>query len=199
MKRSITLFSFFLFIASSAFAAQELYDVHVDAYPDPERVIERSLPVCFDRALIKNKEQSLEAKNTVNDILEVCERVAKLKGLTVVPSSKGRDCLHIGFEWEVSEAQRADNGANSTCWRFYNAMFCSHRSALQTLYGKGLKFNFFDNGFAPPRKVLEVQTSMTSEARGFRRHTAEVLCRAAFHDYPKKLKDKAYEVEPTLD
>lgn len=198
MQRTYTLVFFLVATWCALGTAQPRYDVHVDAFPDPDRIIDKSLPICFDSSLIKSKDQSLEAKNTVSDILDVCERVAKLKGLKVMPSSKGRDCLHIGFEWEDSEAERSGNGS-SRCWRFYNALFCSTRNSSGKLYGKGLKFYFYDNGFAPPRKVLELQTSMTSENRGFRRNTAEVLCRAAFQDYPKKLKDQSYEVEPKFD
>lgn len=197
MRLTYTLF--LALFALPAWSETTLYEIHVDGYPDPERIIDRTLPICFDRSMIKKKDDSLETKNTLQDIIEVCERVAKIKGLTVYPASRGRDCLHVGFEWDVSEAQRSESGSNQTCWRFYNAMFCSARSTSTPLYGKGLKLHFYDNGFAPPRKVLEVQTSMTSDARGFRRNTAEVLCRGAFQDYPKKLKDKIYDVEPTLD
>lgn len=199
MQRSYTLIFFLVATWCVLGNSEPLYDVHVDAYPDPERVIDRTLPICFDKTIVKQKDQSLEAKNNVADIVDVCEKVARIKGLKTMPSSKGRDCLHIGFEWDVSEAEKSTTGSNSHCWRFYNALFCSSHYTTGTLYGKGLKFYFYDNGFAPPRKVLEIQTSMTSENRGFRRNTAEVLCRAAFQDYPKKLKDQAYDVEPTLD
>lgn len=196
MLRTYTLVLFLILVAFRAEAV--VYDIHVDAFPDPERVITRALPVCFDMAISKIKDQSLEAKNTATEILEVCEKVAKLKGLTIMSPTRGRDCLHVGFEWDIAEAERSTTNSSKSCFRFYNGMFCNRRGN-ETMFGKGIKMAFYDNGFAPPRRVLELQAAMTSEQPGFRRNSAEVLCRAAFQDYPRKLKDKFYHVEPSLE
>ena len=64
-----------------------------------------------------------------------------------------------------------------------------------TVYKKEIRMSFYQGEGSGRTKVHEVKAWFESRNASFFPGTADVLCRGALHDFPKKVRDEVYSVD----
>jgi len=165
-------------------------DVTVSAFSEPMSHLSRATPICFKTTL--GKHEPLEKRSRLFDIADICTRVARAKGLEIVPLDANPNCLMAEFGWEAGDGTSHYLGTSSSCQATYGHLVCSSHERRVTLYGKGLQIVFYDRSNAASEKIHEIRAGVVTENRGFLDGTAAALCRAAFADFPRRMVEELY-------
>ncbi|MDD9966809.1 MAG: hypothetical protein OXR73_11320, partial [Myxococcales bacterium] len=167
-----------LLLGACAHDAAARYGTRVEAFVDPEFDPQGAESFCFFPPDEAHPDGGLPVRSRYDELARVCAQVALDKGLELRP----RACLPMRLDWGVAEP------ADHTKF-VYNAV--SYAADDRQRYRKTLRVSVFSPSGA---SVAQASAWMLSRNPAFTDRSAEVLCRAIFHQFPARLDHKRYTI-----